>query len=171
MSLSHPLARKPVLVRPAAGPKTAINVTPLVDVVLVLLIIFMVVMPLAEKDFDVRIPANEQVQSPDEIPPDQIVVRIEASGQLVVNGQPVGDGEYIGSLKERLGRRPATDRVVFMTPEDEAPYRKLVQALEGARSAGASSLGMVAEPVAASAAAAAAAAAAPTLAPGTSTGK
>jgi biopolymer transport protein ExbD len=149
MSLSHPLARKPVLVRPASGPKTAINVTPLVDVVLVLLIIFMVVMPLAEKDFDVRIPANEQVQSPDEIPPDQIVVRIEASGQLVVNGQAVADAEYVASLKDRLGRRSATDRVVFMTPEDEAPYRKLVQALEGARSAGATSLGMVAEPVAA----------------------
>ena len=168
MSLSHPLARKPVLVRPASGPKTAINVTPLVDVVLVLLIIFMVVMPLAEKDFDVRIPANEQVQSPDEIPPDQIVVRIEASGQLVVNGQPVADGEYIGSLKDRLGRRAATDRVVFMTPEDEAPYRKLVQALEGARSAGASSLGMLAEPVAA--AAAAATSSAPSAAPPRSSG-
>jgi biopolymer transport protein ExbD/biopolymer transport protein TolR len=157
MNLSHPLARKPVFVRPANGPKTAINVTPLVDVVLVLLIIFMVVMPLAEKDFDVRIPANEQVQSPDEIPPDQIVVRIEASGQLVVNGQPVADAEYVASLKDRLGRRSATDRVVFVTPEDEAPYRKLVQALEGARSAGATSLGMVAEPVAAAAAATSAA--------------
>lgn len=146
--MTRPLSRKPTLVRPAGGPKTAINVTPLVDVVLVLLIIFMVVMPLAEKDFDVRIPANEQVQSPDEVPLDQIVVHLEASGRLVINGEPVDDAAYVARLKDRLGRRPVNDRVVFLTPEDEAPYRKLVQALEGARSAGASSLGMVAEPVA-----------------------
>jgi biopolymer transport protein ExbD len=124
-------------------------VTPLVDVVLVLLIIFMVVMPLAEKDFAVRIPANEQVQTPDEVPPDQVVVRVEGSGQLVLNGQPVPDDAYVEALAQRLVQRAPQDRVVFLTPEDEAPYRRLVLALEGARQAGASALGMVAEPVAA----------------------
>jgi biopolymer transport protein TolR len=114
-----------------------------------LLIIFMVVMPLAEKDFAVRIPANEQVQTPDEVPPDQVVVRVEGSGQLVLNGQPVPDDAYVEALAQRLAQRAPQDRVVFLTPEDEAPYRRLVLALEGARQAGASALGMVAEPVAA----------------------
>jgi biopolymer transport protein ExbD len=138
--------RKPVLVRPAGVAKSEINVTPLVDVVLVLLIIFMVVTPLLEKDFAVRIPSTEQVETTNEVPPDQIVVRIEASGAFRVNGELATPEAYVQTLKDRLDPRAPADRIVFITPEDEASYPKLVEALEGARRAGAQTLGMTAEP-------------------------
>jgi biopolymer transport protein ExbD len=142
-------SRKTTLVRPASGPKSAINVTPLVDVVLVLLIIFMVVMPLAEKDLAVRIPATEQVETTSAVPPDQILVRVERSGAFKINGDAVAPDDYVPTLKQRLDAKPAKDRWVFVTAEDAAAYKKLVEALEGARRAGAEILGMSDEPPAA----------------------
>ena len=139
-------SRKTTLVQPARGPKTAINVTPLVDVVLVLLIIFMVVMPLVEKDLAVRIPASEQVETSSAVPPDQIVVRVDQTGGFQINGVATPPELYVESLKKRLDPRPANDRIVFVTPEDDASYKKLVEALEGARRAGAEVLGMSDEP-------------------------
>jgi biopolymer transport protein ExbD len=138
-------ARKAVLVRPVSGPKNEINVTPLVDVVLVLLIIFMVVTPLMEKDLAVRIPALEKVQTTVDVPPDQIVVRVKSSGAFELNGEETAPSDYIAALKKRLLPRAAIDRVVFVTPEDDAPYKKLVEALDGARNAGAETLGMTAD--------------------------
>jgi biopolymer transport protein ExbD len=137
-------ARKAVLVRPVSGPKSEINVTPLVDVVLVLLIIFMVVTPLQEKDLAVRIPTMEKVETTVDVPADQIVVRVEHSGMLKINGEEVAPSEYVATLSKRLMPRAAVDRVVFVTPNDDAPYKKLVEALDGARSAGAQTLGMTA---------------------------
>jgi biopolymer transport protein ExbD len=139
-------SRTAALVRPANVPRSAINITPLVDVVLVLLIIFMVVMPLAEKDLNVRIPETEQVQTTDEVPPNQITVNVPPSGIFEINGETVPDDRYVAVLKEKLGPRALGERVVFVTPADEAPYKRLVKAMEGARSAGASALGMATEP-------------------------
>ena len=122
--------------------------TPLVDVVLVLLIIFMVVMPLLERQLAVRIPAEEQAQTEDDEPPDQIVVRVERSGELRINGQLVAAADYVKTLAARLAPRTPADRIVFVTPEDDAQYKKLVEALDGARAAGAQTLGMLADPTA-----------------------
>jgi biopolymer transport protein ExbD len=136
---------KPVLVKPVAGPKSEINVTPLVDVVLVLLIIFMVVTPLQEKDLALRIPALEKVETTVAVPLDQIVVRVQSSGALEINGQEIAASDYVSALRKRLKPRAPVDRVVFVTPKDDAPYKKLVEALDGARNAGAETLGMTAE--------------------------
>jgi biopolymer transport protein ExbD len=139
-------SRKTTLVLPARGPKSAINVTPLVDVVLVLLIIFMVVMPLVEKDLAVRIPASEEVETTSAVPPDQIVVRVDRTGGFQINGEATPPEDYVPALKKRLDPRPANDRIVFVTAEDDAGYKKLVEALEGARRAGAETLGISDEP-------------------------
>jgi len=138
-------SRKTTLLLPARGPKSAINVTPLVDVVLVLLIIFMVVMPQIEKDLAVRIPASEQVETSTEVPPDQILVHVDRSGGFQINGEPTPPESYVESLKRRLDPRPVQERVVFVLAEDDAVYKKLVEALEGARRAGAETLGMTDE--------------------------
>jgi biopolymer transport protein ExbD len=138
--------RQPVIVRPASPCKSEINVTPLVDVVLVLLIIFMVVMPLMDKDIGVRVPANDEVEAATELPPDQIVVHVASSGAFEINGEATALENYVPALKQRLTGRSAADKVVFVSPEDEASYKSLVDALEGARRAGAETLGMLAEP-------------------------
>lgn len=137
--------RKAVLVKPVAGPKSEINVTPLVDVVLVLLIIFMVVTPLQEKDLAVRVPTVEKVETPVNVPAEQIMVHVRSSGALEINGEVTAPADYVAALKKRLQPRAPVDRVVFVTPNDDAPYKKLVEALDGARHAGAETLGMTLE--------------------------
>ncbi len=127
-------------IKPQSTPNGEINVTPLVDVVLVLLIIFMVVTPLLEKDIDLALPSTEKVEEVTDIPPDQLIVRIEADGKVAVNGNEVGMDHYVDMLKERLAAR--SDKVVFIVADDRANYARLVGVLDGAKAAGAVTLGM-----------------------------
>jgi biopolymer transport protein ExbD len=135
-----------VAVKPAAGPNSDINVTPLIDVVLVMLIIFMVVTPLLEKNLDVRVPDTEKVETVSEVPPDQLVVRIGPEGELKINFDKVSPEEYIDKLKAKLERRKGDDKIVFFIADDKANYARLVTALDGAKQAGANVLGMMTTP-------------------------
>jgi biopolymer transport protein ExbD/biopolymer transport protein TolR len=123
------------------------NVTPLVDVVLVLLIIFMFVTPLMERDIDVRVPQSELVEDLNQVPPDQLVVALDAQGKLSLNQEVIAEAEYVPRLKRVLAARPPGDRLVFFTADDEASYALLVAALDGARIAGADTLGMMTDPL------------------------
>jgi biopolymer transport protein ExbD len=165
---------KIAIIKPQAEMQHSINVTPLVDVVLVLLIIFMVVMPLTEKDFGVRIPTQEQVEIPSEVPPDQIIVDIAKNGDFLLNGMVIPRASYVPALQTRLSS--AAQRIVFVSPNAEAAYPFLIEAFEGARAAGAETLAMLpdvetteaaAAPAAAAPAPAEAAPAAPSPAPST----
>jgi biopolymer transport protein ExbD len=137
--------KKMLSVKPATVPNSEINVTPLVDVVLVLLIIFMVVTPLLEKDITVRVPTTEKVEEMNEVPPDQLVVRVEDSGGLTINNDKVPEAEYVDRLKALLAPKADADKVVFFVAADAANYGKLVAALDGAKAAGAKTLGMATE--------------------------
>ncbi len=139
MSLRH---RKKISVRPATRPNSDINVTPLVDVVLVLLIIFMVVTPLLEKDIFVRVPPTEKVEQPAEVPQDQLVVVVSHDGSMNINSEPVTPGDYVERLKRFIAAKPEGSRVVFFVADDHAPYPKVVFALDGAKQSGAEILGM-----------------------------
>jgi biopolymer transport protein TolR len=135
---------KKVAVNPAVGPNTDINVTPLVDVVLVLLIIFMVVTPLLEKDIVVSVPSTEKVVQVEAVPPDQLVVKLLANGDVTLNGEKIEQSDYIGRLEAVFKRKPnPRDRVVFILAEDGANYGKMVHLLDGARQAGADTLGLM----------------------------
>src|SRR5215475_4649628 len=101
-------------------PNSDINVTPLVDVVLVLLIIFMVVTPLLEKDIQIRVPDDTEQD----------------------------DEAYKTRIKRALAAKSYEEKLVFFIPDDKAPYPRVVQALDWSRSAGAYILGLVTEPVA-----------------------
>jgi biopolymer transport protein ExbD len=119
-----------------------INVTPLVDVVLVLLIIFMVVTPLLEKDIGIQVPETEKADIPDEVPPDQIVVRVEKGEDLFINQDKVDKGEYVNRLHARLEKLAPGKKIVFIMADDAAQYARLVTALDGAKQAGAETLAM-----------------------------
>jgi biopolymer transport protein ExbD len=135
---------KALAIKPQAAPNGEINVTPLVDVVLVLLIIFMVVTPLLEKDIQLSLPSTEKVEEVKDIPPDQIIVKIAASGDLELNGNKIAPEAYVSSLTEKL--RVRADKTVFVLAEDNANYARLVTALDGAKAAGATTLGMATDP-------------------------
>jgi biopolymer transport protein ExbD len=140
------MSRKSKRFIPAAGePNSSINITPLVDVVLVLLIIFMVVTPLLEKDINVRVPKTEVVEEKTEVPPDQLVVRIEKNGDLTINNEKVPQAELVDRLTAILKKKAANDKLVFIAADDSANYGALVSVLDRAKQAGAETIGMATE--------------------------
>ena len=133
--------------RPSSAPNSEINVTPLVDVVLVLLIIFMVLTPLMEKDIEVRVPEAEKTDDP--TPPDpndlQIVVQVNEKGEYAINTESIPAADYVTRLQKMLNTKKKEERVVFFMADEKASYGKLVAALDGAKQAGAKVLGFVTE--------------------------
>jgi biopolymer transport protein TolR len=132
---------KQLFVKSASGSNGDINVTPLVDVVLVLLIIFMVVTPLLEKDIPVRTPDSEKVEDVTNVPQDQIVVYVNKDGEMRINSEKVTPNDYVGRLKTLLDPKATADRIVFIVADDGCNYGKFVRVLDGAREAGAETLG------------------------------
>ncbi len=132
-------------VKVSASMNSEINVTPLVDVVLVLLIIFMVVTPLLEKDIEVRVPDADDIQETTEVPPDQLVVSLAADGALKINADDIAAPDYVEKLRRMVAAKAKGDRLVFFMADDRTNYGRLVWALDGARQAGAETLGMMTE--------------------------
>jgi len=123
------------------GTKGDINVTPLIDVVLVLLIIFMVLTPSMLKHVRVAVPnkANDSALPPTEEAP--IVVEYTAKRELTVNTEPVTAEQLADKLAERL--RSDRRKVVFFKAEDKAAYGEVVRLMDIARGAGARTLAIV----------------------------
>ncbi len=145
--------RRKISVQPQGGLNSDINITPMVDVVLVLLIIFMVVTPLLEKDIEVKVPDSEQVEEQEELPQDQLVVTVSESGEMKINLDVVASqDEYVKKLTQLLSGKKKGDKLVFFTADDRTNYAKLVAALDGARQAGAEILGMATDKIEAAAA-------------------
>lgn len=135
---------------PLLGPRRPvgeINVTPLVDVVLVLLIVFMVLTPLAEKQKFLRIPeAAPEVQPvpPDRVPPDQLVLTVLASGRVRLNREELDVPAAMARLRAAYDGRPS--RPLFFDAEDEASYDQAFQVLDAAHAAGVNTIGLVTDP-------------------------
>src|SRR5688500_14297984 len=115
--------------------KPEMNVTPLVDVVLVLLIIFMVVMPAMHRLFWVHVPERDSEQEP---PPDArepLVVTVNAQGDIQINREVVSDRDFPRRLQRMLIARD--ERKVYFDAADDAPFERAVLAMDLARGAGA----------------------------------
>lgn len=122
------------------GPKADINVTPLVDIVLVLLIIFMVLTPSMLKHLSALVPKKSEDSSP--APADNtIVVEYTAERSLSVNTEPVAPEALAEKLSTRL--RGVRQKVVFFKADDAAPYGEVVRFMDIARGAGAESLAVI----------------------------
>ncbi|MFO0594757.1 MAG: biopolymer transporter ExbD [Myxococcaceae bacterium] len=140
--------RRKISVKPQGGLNSDINITPMVDVVLVLLIIFMVVTPLLEKDIEVKVPESEKLEQIDDVPADQLVVTVAESGELKINLDVMPSQEvYVEKLTKMLNSKKKGDKLVFFTADDKTNYAKLVGALDGARQAGAETLGMATDKI------------------------
>ncbi|MCA9518307.1 MAG: biopolymer transporter ExbD [Myxococcales bacterium] len=129
-------------VEPPSRPTASINVTPLVDVVLVLLIIFMVVTPLLDKDVTVAVPKTEQVEDPQEVPDAQLLVRLAKDGKLFLNDKELSRDAYVAELKKQMDLRVDTSKVIFLDADDDANYGRMVEAIDLAKAAGVLEIGM-----------------------------
>jgi len=121
------------------------NVTPLVDVVLVLLIIFMVITPLMSKQFWINVPKTEQQNEPP--PPDQrvpVVLTVAADGTLSINRSPVTHAELETRLRRIFAARQ-DDRTLFVQADDRAAFGRVVDAMDTARGAGAVTIAVLPE--------------------------
>lgn len=125
--------------RKKGGVSSEINVTPLIDVVLVLLIIFMVLTPSMLKHLTANVPKKSEESSP--VSEAAIVVEYTAKRELSVNAEPVSPEVLREKLIERL--RGARQKVIFFKAEDEAPYGEVVRLMDIARGAGAQTLAVV----------------------------
>ena len=119
------------------GIRPAMNVTPLVDVVLVLLIIFMVVTPLMTKQmsFDVPGKADEKIETPPPpgaLPP--LVLTLTKSGALRINRDEVPREQVVERLQRMLNARP--DKIVFFDAENDVPYGGAMDVMDLARGGG-----------------------------------
>ena len=136
---------KRMTIKPASMPNSDINVTPLVDVVLVLLIIFMVVTPLLEKDIEVKVPDTEKIENVTEMPSDQVIVSIDEEGKIKINADTIAEEDYVDKLKRIMAAKRAGEKLVFFMPHDKSNYGTLVTVLDGAKAAGTEILGMMTE--------------------------
>ena len=118
-----------------------INVTPLVDVMLVLLVIFMVTAPMMQQGVQVNLPkADTKSLAPKE---DTLVVSLEKSGRTTINGSEVSANQLKEKLTSMLAGREK--REVFLKADKEVPYGEVVSVMAQIKGAGVERLGMVTE--------------------------
>ena len=137
------------------GPRSDINITPLVDVVLVLLIIFMVLTPLMEKEIGVRVP--EELPPEVAIPPPQdlvqVIFKVDESGIWHINSETLTDATAQDRLRayyKVAKSKEATQGppVIFFDAEDKTKYVRAVKALDAIRdSSGGWTIGMMTESI------------------------
>jgi len=120
------------------GLSSDINVTPLIDVLLVLLIIFMITQPMSRKAFDVQVPPKQQTKSKAQNQA-QIVLELRPDGSYALNGQPQELSQLDQALHQIYDQRPA--KLLFIKAAPNRKYGDIVRAMDVARGAGVQVIG------------------------------
>ena len=123
--------------------RSDINVTPLVDVVLVLLIIFMVITPVVQMGYLVRVPPKAPPGLPPSAIQDQIILRFMPEGRMFINKEELGPDQFPQKLREIMHGNPS--RMVFFQGAPDNDYESTMKFLDLARNAGAKNIGIIVE--------------------------
>lgn len=122
------------------GPTSEINMTPMIDVLLVLLIIFMVVQEGAQEGMSVQVPPLESASASSEAS-DQIVLEVMPNQEYYLNSQPIEAGNLRSRLAQVYSDRPR--KVIFVEGSEDATYGEIAYAVDQARMAGIDIVGLV----------------------------
>jgi biopolymer transport protein ExbD len=125
------------------GVKSDINVTPLVDVMLVLLIIIMIVAPMLQQGVSVRLPVAANTTEKPETQ-GQTVVAIAADKALYLDARPVREAELATKITEALEQK--TEKIVLIKADEEVDYGTVMAAMDQLRLAGIEDIGLITEP-------------------------
>ena len=115
------------------------NVTPMIDVLLVLLIIFMLVVPMSRKAIDLQLPDPTEQQS-SATPPPQIVLEVLPGNKFAVNKEPIAKANLAARLKEIYDGRP--EKIIFVKGDPKVKYSDVIYAMDVARGAGVKVIGV-----------------------------
>jgi biopolymer transport protein TolR len=117
-----------------------INVTPMIDVLLVLLMIFMMIIPMSRKAIDTQLPdPNPQPAQPN-VNPDQIVLEILPDDKYAINKEPVEKANLFNRLKSIYDPRP--EKIIFVKGDTMSVYENVIWAMDQARGAGVKVIGV-----------------------------
>ena len=117
-----------------------INVTPMIDVLLVLLIIFMMIVPMSRKAIDLQLPDPEPAQQASSTPTTQIVLQVQKDGSYLINKEAVTKNRLPARLKEIYDPRP--DKIIFVKGDPSVKYQDVIVAMDVARGAGVKVIGV-----------------------------
>jgi biopolymer transport protein ExbD len=123
------------------GVRSDINITPLVDVVLVLLIIFMVATPMLIKDLDLTVPEKAETQIASPTTANQVVVSVTKEGQVQINREPVLESQLNEKIHDLMTAR--TEKLVFFDIDEDTNYGDAIHVMDVVRGAGAKTLGIM----------------------------
>ncbi|HEY3055202.1 MAG TPA: biopolymer transporter ExbD [Thermoanaerobaculia bacterium] len=126
--------------------KSDINVTPLVDVVLVLLIIFMVITPVVQMGYLVRVPPKAPSNLPPSAIQDQIVLRLAANNRVFINKEEMTMEQFPNRIRDIL--KGNTSKMVFFSGGRDVDYESTMTFLDLARASGCKNIGIIVEDVA-----------------------
>ena len=116
-----------------------INVTPIIDIMLVLLIMFMIATPLTQNGLDVELPETES--APSEAPSEALVLDIDRDGNVTINRQAIARDELPMRIRDLIDTR--TDKSLFLRADERLRYSEVVAVVDVARGNGVERVGII----------------------------